>query len=229
MSSDITNLTNRNYTLDVGQCLDRGWKISQRYLGGFIGFLLLYALFGILAGLPSLLAEVDAPIPDGIVRLASLYWLLIASVLYAGMSIVALQIVRRRRVYFSDFFSGFHQYLPVLLVTQSVDFLVILGFVFFLIPGLILGALYQLSLPLVLDRGLSFWQAMETSRKIVMSNFFNFLILYLAIAIVNFIGLLLLGVGLLFTIPWSVGMQIAAYELTVGLNMGPTIKRTVRH
>lgn len=218
MSSGISNLVNRNSPLNVSRCLDRGWEISQRYLGGFISFLLLFALISILAGLPSLLAELEIPIPYGIVQLTSLYSLLIAPVLYAGMSIVTLQIVRRRRVYFSDFFSGFYQYLPVLLVTQATNFLVIFGLSFFLIPGLILGVLYQLSLPLVLDRGLNFWQAMETSRKIIMRNFSGFLVLYVVTAFLNLMGLLVLGVGLLITIPWSVGTQIAAYELTVGLN-----------
>jgi hypothetical protein len=79
----------------------------------------LFALISILAGLPPLLAEAEIPMPYGIVQLSSLYSLLVAPVLYAGMSIVTLQIVRRRRVYFSDFFSGFYQYLPVLLVTQA--------------------------------------------------------------------------------------------------------------
>jgi uncharacterized membrane protein len=218
MSRGISNLVDRNYSLNISRCLDRGWEISQRYLGGFISFLLLFFLISILAGLPPLLAEAEVPIPYGIVQLTSLYSLLIAPVLYAGMSIVALQIVRRRRVYFSDFFSGFYQYLPVLLVTQTVNFIVIFGLSFLLIPGLILGVLYQLSLPLVLDRGLNFWQAMETSRKIILNNFSGFLVLYLVTGVINLLGLLLLGVGLLFTIPWTVGAQIAAYESTVGLS-----------
>jgi len=218
MSSGISNLVNRNYALNVSRCLDRGWEISQRYLGGFISFLLLFFLISVLAGLPPLLAEVEVLMPYGIVQLTSLYSLLIAPVLYAGMSIVALQIVRRRRVYFGDFFSGFYQYLPVLLVTQIVNFLVIFGLSFLLIPGLIFGVLYQLSLPLVLDRGLNFWQAMETSRKIIMRNFSDFLVLYLVTAFLNLMGLLVLGMGLLITIPWSAGTQIAAYELTIGLN-----------
>jgi uncharacterized membrane protein len=218
MSSGISNLIDRNYTLNVSRCLDRGWEISQQYLGGFISFLFLFALISILAGLPPLLAEIEIPMPYGILQLTSLYSLLIAPVLYAGMSIVALQIARRRRVYFSDFFSGFYQYLPVLLVTQLVYFLSVVGISFLMIPGFILGALYQLSLPLVLDRGLNFWQAMETSRKIVLNNFTSFFGLYLLTAVVNLLGLLLLGVGLLITIPWSISIQIAAYELTIGLN-----------
>ena len=219
MSSGISNLVNRNYTLNVSRCLDRGWEISQQYLGGFISFLLLFTLISMSAGLLPLLREAELlPIPYGIVQLTSLYSLLIAPVLHSGMSIVALQIARRRRVYFSDFFAGFYQYLPVLFVTQATYFLIVVGLSFLLIPGLILGALYQLSLPLVLDRGLNFWQAMETSRKIVLNNFASFSMLYLLTAVINLLGLLLLGVGLLITIPWSIGIQIAAYELTIELN-----------
>lgn len=59
---------------------------------------------------------------------------------------------------------------------------------------------------------------METSRQLITKKWFSFFGLLLLIFLLNVGGAILLGVGLLVTIPLSVCIIAAAYEDIVGLN-----------
>lgn len=59
---------------------------------------------------------------------------------------------------------------------------------------------------------------METSRKLITKKWFSFFGLLLLLFLLNLGGAILLGVGLLVTIPLSVCIIAAAYEDIVGLN-----------
>jgi uncharacterized membrane protein len=71
---------------------------------------------------------------------------------------------------------------------------------------------------LVIDHRMEFWQAMETSRKIVTKNWFAFFVLALVLFLVNLLGVLALGVGLLVTAPVTACAAAIAYKEIVGLH-----------
>jgi len=48
------------------------------------------------------------------------------------------------------------------------------GFIFCILPGLIVQSLYLFPLLLILDKKLTFWEAMEESRKKVQKNLWGF-------------------------------------------------------
>ena len=73
-------------------------------------------------------------------------------------------------------------------------------------------------LTLLLDKNIDLWSALETSRKLITKKWFSFFALILVLILINFAGLLMCGLGLLVTAPWSVCAVVAAYEDIVGLN-----------
>jgi uncharacterized membrane protein len=60
---------------------------------------------------------------------------------------------------------------------------------------------------------------MESSRKLISKNWFSFFAFALALFAINILGALLLGVGLLVTIPLSFCAIASAYADIVGLPM----------
>ena len=58
---------------------------------------------------------------------------------------------------------------------------------------------------------------MEISRKIITRHWFSFFGFALILCALNFIGLLLLGVGLLVTLPVSACAAAIAYKEIIGL------------
>ncbi|SNR88015.1 hypothetical protein [Desulfurobacterium atlanticum] len=83
------------------------------------------------------------------------------------------------------------------------NILIAIGFLLLVIPGIYLSVGYMFSSFLMIDKGLSPWEALETSRKTVHKNWLQYFLFILVIVIVNIIGAIPLGLGFIITIPVS--------------------------
>ena len=206
-SNSLEGLLKKNYTVKIGAYISAGLEIFKKNIGGFVGFTIVLILINLI------LAQINkSASPVG-----SLISLFISGPLNAGSLIVAFKVLRNRETTFGDFFRGFNHYVPLFMLSLVSGVLILLGCVLFLIPGLYLAVAYAFALPLVLDKKMNFWDAMEFSRKLISKNWFSFFGFMLVLALINFAGVLLLGVGLLVTIPLSVCAIAAAYADIVGL------------
>ncbi len=99
--------------------------------------------------------------------------------------------------------------------------MIILGLVVLIVPGIYLTVGYVFAPWFVLDRRVGFWEAMELSRHAVQPHWFELFGLVMMIILLNLLGALALGVGLLVTIPVSWCALTAAYAARVGFQAGP--------
>jgi uncharacterized membrane protein len=182
--------------------LKAGWALFKQYPGGFIGFMLV--CFIISAALNS------------IPWLGWLVSLLITSPLLMGNFIVAAKLLQRQPVEFQDFFSGFHFLLPLVLVWVVSWILVSLGFILLIIPGVYLAVAFLFAPYLVIDRGLDFWQALDISRRTVHPMWFEIFVLVLVLLLLNLAGAMVLGVGLLVSVPLTFCIVTVAYAKIFG-------------
>lgn len=207
----------RSYDFKLGQYLGRGWEIFKANALPFIGFTF---LVGLILGVLSFILPfpLGSGNPEEGQAAGNLIPNILSMLLFPGFYLVAFQIARNRPTAFGDFFKGFNRALPVLLLGIVSGLLTFIGLILLVLPGIYLAVSYMLSLPLLLDKNVDFWPAMETSRKLVGKKWWSFFLFGIVLALINFGGLLLLGVGLLVTIPWSYCAVAAAYEDIVGLN-----------
>lgn len=212
--SSIESIVSREYNFNLGQYLGRGFEIFKAFALPFVGFTLLVIVIS--ATLSFILPAPLGSGEDG--GGGNLVSNILSPILMAGYYIVAFQIARNRPTSFSDFFKGFNRFLPIILLSLVSGLLTLLGVVLLIIPGLYLAVSYVFGLPLLLDKGIDFWPALETSRKLITKKWFSFFIFMIVLVIINFAGILLVGLGLLVTIPWSICSIVAAYEDIVGLN-----------
>ena len=76
---------------------------------------------------------------------------------------------------------------------------------------------YSFTLILIVDRGMTFWDAMETSRKVVAKNFFSFLAMYILLAVIIMLGVIVTcGLGTLVLIPYLYMVVFSAYDDILG-------------
>lgn len=75
--------------------------------------------------------------------------------------------------------------------------LVILAYIF----SMSVGIIYFFTLPLIADKGLKIWDAMELSRKAVSAHFFKITFLYLSLVIIVVISAIPFGIGIIWTMP----------------------------
>lgn len=212
MSNSQFNFDNQEYSVKIEEYFSRGWEIFKQYPGGFIGFLILTFMISIFASI------LPAPFGNSKGEAGGIVNFVLSPILSAGYYIVALQIAKNRPKNFSDFFRGFNQFLQLFLVYIVGTILTIIGFTLLIIPGIYLGVAYGFSNLFVIEKKLSFWSALEASRKLITRKWFSFLGLFVVIFLMNLAGLLLFGIGLLVTIPLTYCIIVAAFEDIVGLN-----------
>lgn len=214
--SQYTSHNNQDFSVNIGQYFSRGWEIFKQYPLGFIGYLITVFLISIfLTFLPILIEQLQ-----GIATIASWANVVLNPIFYAGFDIVALQIAKNRPIDFSDFFRGFNQFLQIFLVHLISNILIVIGCWLLIIPGIYLAVAYQFSSLFVIEKKLSFWSALEASRKIITKQWFSFLLFGIALFLLNVAGVLALGIGMFVTFPLTLCIVVAAFEDIVGLNKG---------
>jgi hypothetical protein len=213
MTNSPQDIVDRNYSLNIGNYFGRGWDLFKQYALPFIGFLVLVIAFGVVA------SKLPFPLGNNENGQGGIVSSILSPIFMAGFYIVAFKLAKGRSVTFSDFFRGFNNFLQIFLTNWVGSLLIVIGLILLVIPGIYLMVAYFFAIPLVIEKRLDFWTALETSRKVVTKQWFSFLGFGLLLFLVNLAGACLLGLGLLVTVPWTFCMITAAYEDVVGLNM----------
>ena len=184
-------------SLPLGDYFKTGWELFKQYPGGFIGFFLVNAAIGlILCAIP---------------LLGWLLYFAVSPALIMGNFIVSAKLLQRQTPGFRDFFAGFHFFLPLLLLSLVTSILIAIGLALLIIPGIYLAVAYLFTSCLVIDRRLDFWPAMELSRRTVNPLWFAIFTFIVLLVVLNLLGGLLLGLGLLVTVPLSYCILTVAY------------------
>ncbi len=194
----------RDYEVDIGKYFQKGWQALQPSFGPIVGFFIVTFLINFaLAFIPVL---------------GSLASILINAPLGAGYTIVVLAILRERPFTFSDFFNGLGNkyFLQLFLISLIGGLFIFLGFLLLIIPGVYLSISYTFAIQFAIDWDLGFFEALETSRKLISKKWIEIFVLLLVIGLMNIGGALLLGLGLFVTIPLSICIIVAAYDDIAG-------------
>ena len=199
-------------TVNIEEYIKQSWEMFKEHVGEFIGFTVVYLILFV-AYIVSLQLSYAGFFYLTLAVIASA---VIAS-LSAGYGIAAFRLLSGQQLEFADFFKGFNYFLPLFLASLAGGFLVGIGLLLLLIPGIYLAVSYMFATFLIIDYRMEFWQALETSRKIIAKNWFAFFGFAFALFAINLLGCLALGVGLLVTIPVTSCAAAIAYKEIAGL------------
>jgi uncharacterized membrane protein len=133
--------------------------------------------------------------------------------LLGGMFFYYLKRIRKQPAELQDAFAGFTLcFVQLMLVWIVKSVLTVIGVLLCVIPGIYLAVVWSLALPLVIDKRLDFWDAMELSRKEVQQRWWSMAWLLLICGLINVGGTLLCFIGIFFTLPLTVLAITYAYE-----------------
>jgi hypothetical protein len=119
-----------------------------------------------------------------------------------------------------DAFSYFDRWLPAILAGVLVGVFTTIGFFLLVIPGIYLFVAYHLTMPLIGDRRMGSWDAMEASRKAITQKWFKiFLTGLLTIVLTLLSGIVI--VPLFWTLPWAVLVTGVLYRRIFGVVSTP--------
>ena len=217
-----------DYELDLGECITRAWALVRNNFWPVVGVsaLVLFAIVGInqLFGLITN-PIVNQMVTDQKVNARGILIVLgvtiisapVSTIFMAGLFKYYLKLIRGEMPTVSEAFSGFGSRTGQLILLSLVQMtLVVLGYMLCIIPGIYLTVAWYFAIPLVIDRNLDFWPALQLSRRLVSKHWFIVFAAMLVFGLVAMIGIIACGIGILVTMPVGTIALMYAYETIFG-------------
>ena len=218
------NWLERDYELDIGGCVSRGWELVKTNFWPIVGITALIMLLTMainqVLGLftrPAIDAMISehrvSPGGIAIIVLTTFVSCPIYTVFMAGLFKYYLKLIRGEEAGIGDAFSGFGRSIgQLVLLSLVMNILTIIGYVLCLVPGIYLVVAWFFSIPLVIDKQMGFWQAMEASRKMVNKHWFLVFVFLLVYGLLSMAGIIACCIGIFVTLPIGLGALMYAYE-----------------
>lgn len=209
------------YDFEIGEVLSEAWtKIEGTKLifglGGLLVFGAMLVITLILSWLIPGLHEA-ATVTGGLQQL--LGKLIVSAMIYpffVGFMMLGVRRAADLPIEFQMAFSYLGIAPQIIVAALIMTALASLGFLLFFLPGVYLTVAYVFALPLIAEKGLTPWVALETSRKAVTTHWFKIagvLLLFSLILVISGFTI----VGLIWTIPlYIIGIGIL-YRIIFGI------------
>ncbi|RJG14248.1 hypothetical protein D3879_13915 [Pseudomonas cavernicola] len=222
----IAEALSRGYNFNIGDLISEAWQRTKGtkgiILGGFViyyvAILVITTILGLVFGFVGLEAEegggatlVVSQLLIGLIGSALTYPFL------AGIMMTGIRRAADQPLNFNEMFSYFGLALPLIVTALIMMILMYVGLLLLVIPGIYLSVAYMLAIPLVVERGLSPWQALEASRKAISQHWFKVFGLLLLLGLIMAVSMIPLGIGLIWSIPLFVISMGALYRIIFGV------------
>ena len=191
----------------IKEAFSWGWQEFKARPWFYAG--LVVVMFAI-SGLVSLITSTAGPFTAGILQLAGTvlqWWLTI------GVILIALAVYNKDKPAFGLLFKGNGETLwYYILGTILYTLLVFVGLILLVFPGIIWGIKYHYYSFLIVDKGMKPMEALKRSGVITMGYKWHLLGFFLLLGLLNLVGALIIGVGLLVSVPVSLLATVFVYK-----------------
>ena len=194
----------RDYDFDIIEMVKAGWEringVKTQFIAGFAIYIAAAVIVQLTLGLVFPQGTTESPnlLNQQIVGILS-YPVLMP--IMAGIIMMAIQQYRGETVDFKSVFNYFHITGKLALAGVLIYVFTVVGFLLFILPGIYVSVAYAFTIPLIVDKNMDVWEAMELSRKTVTKHWFKVAGLMGLLSIIVFISAIPLGIGLVWTIP----------------------------
>ena len=180
-----------------------GWQQMWKY---FLHFFLLLILLTLVSAPISMIQDYNEPFSAGNVMLqifAAGYLFMIVPIFDFGADLLYLRGIRNEKIDLGEILAGFREnYLNIVLANLLVFAIVGIGFVFLIVPGIILACRLSFVPLLVMDKKMDAVAAVEKSWTMTRGYGWKIFGLFLMAIPVFFAGLICFIVGALFAVIW---------------------------
>lgn len=208
-------------TFSIGACIKFGWETFWKRPGIFIKaavlLFLISLVFNVVQSLLDLLLEsqnsttlIIGGIASFVVALVSIYVSIIINNMGGTVFMLkahdSLSSVTLRDLWHP------HPFWKYVFTSILATLAVLVGLVFLIVPGIIIGLAFTYALLLVLERNLGPIEAMKESARITRGNRWKLFLFGLVLIGVNLLGFLALLIGLFVSVPVSFLAALHAYR-----------------
>ncbi len=215
----IEDAVNGNYKFEIGEVISEAWNKT----GGIKGTFFLALILAVIAQIGIMI--VTGGILQGALELGGtgafiqmLILMLVITPIQMGIFLLGIKRSVNADVKATSIFSHFDKTLKLFLTMLLMWVILTVGFLLFILPGIYLSIAYFMAMPLVVEKDMGIWEAMETSRKAVTKRWFSMFFFFILMMVIVYISAIPLGIGLIWTFPmFMIGLGII-YRNMFGVN-----------
>jgi uncharacterized membrane protein len=197
-----------NKELNINHLFSVAWKFTKGHLAFLAGYLIIFFLISFL-----LQAAQDRVINN--VFLTIIIYVIngvVATFLQMGFVNSTLLITSHKKPRLNQLYANGHHFISWIVACFLISLIVTVGFILFIFPGFYLLARFSLFPFFILDKNMGPLEAMGASLKASKGKCWPLFVLFLCTLLLNILGCLLLGIGLLITVPLSTLVWASAYK-----------------
>ncbi len=136
----------------------------------------------------------------------------IMAALMGGINIIWLRIIRGQSASINDAMAIKSFIVPLILTSIMGQFAITFGFLLLIVPGVVLALGLAMMQYIVIDKNLKFVDALKASWELMDGYKMQYFIFGMILMVVNFIGMIPCFLGLIITIPISLGASLMFYN-----------------
>ena len=217
------------YDLAIGEVLSEGWHRTEGVKFTFIASLFVYAVIVVIVSVIfSMILDVQSYRETGTQVQALLAQagvdilkMPVEIPLLAALMMMGIRHINREEIEIRHLFDYYILVWPLVFASILIYLFVAIGFMLLIIPGIYLSVAYIFVYPLMIDKGMGIWEAMETSRRVVTKKWFTFFGIMLSMLFITLLSAIPLGIGLVWTLPMGYLVYGLLYTKVFGYGEEP--------
>lgn len=209
----------QNYELKpnwtIAEVMAEAWQLKNGFKSTYWGALLLYTTVAMVisgvfefVGSGSTIMKIISQLVSGLVGYP----------LWVGLMMIAIKHSVGTPTDVSMIFAYYPKTIPIFLNYLLMMVLVLIGLSLLVLPGIYLAFAYTLAMPLIVEKNLGPWDALEASRKAITPCWFRTFGLFFVSSIILMISALPIGIGLIWTVPFLALVMAIVYRNLIGVS-----------
>jgi uncharacterized membrane protein len=184
-------------SFSIEEALKFGWTTTKANLAFLFKAFLIVVVVHLLLGVLDNSAKDTATIHALVTALS---WV-VGIILDIGMIKIALKFINKQTPVLADLYNHYPLFANYALGLILSWLIIMGGLILLIVPGIIFAVRLQFVSLLILDKGLGPIEALKKSWQLTKGVSWNLFLFDLLIGLINILGALALGIGLLWTIP----------------------------
>ena len=193
------------YDFDIIGIIKKGFHRIEGVKGTFLAAFALYIFIAIILQilLGFIFPSPPAPAEPNYVnqQIVTILSYPVLMPLMVGIIMLAINHSRGEQIGYRSIFNYYHLTGRLSFAAILIYIMTVIGFVLLVLPGIYLSIAYIFTLPLIADKNMTVWKAMEFSRKSVTKHWFKIFGLVFLLSLMMAVGTLVLGIGLIWAVP----------------------------
>jgi len=197
-----------DYTFKFGEILSEAWDKTSGAKGTFLLAFLFYIIVMAIISVPMeyiKLNLVKSAAEPSLIIIVTIVGQFIANLvllpIFAGVFILGVRRSVNAPIEAVSIFKYYNKTISLFFTMLLMYVMILLGLILLIIPGIYLMVAYFMAMPLVVEKGLSPWQALEVSRKTITHRWFAIFFFSIVVSLIMAVSMLPLGIGLIWTAP----------------------------